>query len=967
MPQSHRGQFGPGSLLALLALAAGSAVADPLPPLRVNPALLGAGTPPAPAIAEPVAAVKPVAPAPQVVEPPPTARIDLSTDQPRNMAAPAPVPAQQARSTPPAKPATPPAASTKASPALPVQPPAPAPAPAPASLPPAAVAEAPRRPPEPQPKPEPLPPVVPRAATAESIQKPQEPPEVAEPRNIPPLYSAHVAAGELPDPRLKPSAAVLPWIKRPGEKLPTFIAADQVTSKVDVELVAEGNVEMRMRNTSLQSDRLTYLPATDEIEAEGNVRLAADGDRIQGPRMRMKMDENTGFFEQPEYSIRRVKTGSDPTLSTGNEAPPQVKPAPGHVKSGSLWTGDEEAPARDLTTGYGKAERMAFEGEGQFHLTNSTYSTCAPVAGRDPDWFMRTTDLRLDYDAEEGTARNATLVFQGVPILYSPWMNFSLNNERKSGLLTPTGGTTSRGGTEFTLPFYWNIAPNMDATFAPRIMAKRGTLWNAEYRYLEPTYRGTLQGQYLGHDKLTGTERTSYSLAHTQNLGYGFSGTLNLNGVSDNTFFSDLGHGPAVTSTTNLVRQGTLSYGGGWWSANLLVQSFQTLQDPDQPPVTKPYQRLPQLTVNAYRGDLPLGMALAFAGEYVDFRIPTQGMPEAKRFTMYPQLALPMQTDILSVTPKIGLSTTHYDFTNPPAGTPDKLTRTLPIFSVDSGMTYERDFDWQGKALTQTLEPRLYYLYVPNRSQNKIPVFDTGTTDFNFAQIFAENRYSGADRIGDANQITTMISSRLLDPQTGAEAVRAAIGQRFYFTGQKVTLPGEAKRNDHTSDLLGFFSGRVLPDASLDVAMEYNPQSRWFERFNVGGRYQPEAGKVLNAGYRFTRDQFSTPGVSQFDISGQWPVFGGWHGVGRVNYSIKDQRMIETVAGLEYDGGCWVGRVVFHRIATQQNTSNTSFFLQLEFNGFAQVGTNPLDMLKRNVSGYSVIGQQNPESPFITP
>ncbi len=943
MPQSHRGQFGPGPLLALLALAAGSAVAEPLPPLRVNPALLGAGTPPpATVVAEPVVAVKPAGPAPLAIEPPPTARVDLIAEPSRPSAAPASAPAPQARSAPAAKPAAPAVTSTKANPALPTQPPAPLPAPA--SLPPAAIAAAPRRPPEPQPKPEPLPPAAPQVTPVEAIQKAQEPPQVAEPRNLPPLYSAHLAAGELPDPRLKSTSGIMPWLATPGEQLPTFIAADQIAGQTDAELVADGNVELRKRNSILQSDRLTYRQQTDEVEAEGNVRLSRDGDHVQGPRMRMQMDDSTGFFEQPEYSIRRIKTGSAPTL----------------------WTGNEERPSTDLTTGQGTAARMDFEGNGQYRLTDSTYSTCAPVAGRDPDWFVRTTDLHLDYDSEEATARNATLVFQGVPIFYSPWLNFSLNNERKSGLLTPTGGTTSRGGSEFSQPFYWNIAPNMDATITPRIMEKRGTLFSTEFRYLEPNYRGVVHGQYIGHDQLTNSQRASYSLAHSQNLGYGFSGTLNLSGVSDNTFLSDFGQGPAMTSATNLPRQGTLSYGGAWWSANLLVQSFQTLQDPDQP-VTVPYYRLPQLTVSAYRSDLPLGMTFAFAGEYVDFRIPTQGALEAKRLTAYPQLSLPLQTDILSITPKIGLSSTRYEFNNQAAGTPDKLTRTLPIFSVDSGVTFERDFDWQGKALTQTLEPRLYYLYVPDRNQNNIPVFDTGTTDFNFAQIFAENRYSGGDRVGDANQLTTMLASRLLDPETGAEAVRAAIGQRFYFTSQKVVLPGEAKRNDHASDLLGFFSGRILPKTSLDVAVEYNPQSRWLERFNVGARYQPESGKVLNAGYRYTRDQFATPGLSQFDISGQWPVYGGWHGVGRINYSIKDQRMVETVAGFEYDGGCWVGRVAFQRIATQENTSNTSFFVQLEFNGFAKVGTSPLDILKRNVPGYGLIGQQNPEDQIITP
>ena len=968
MSQSHRGQFGPGSLLALLALAAGSAVAEPLPPLRVNPALLGSGTPPPPpAVAEPAAVAKPVGPAPRVVDVQPTTRVDLTAEQPRGTAAPAPSAASQpSRAMAPAKPAAAAPASTKPALALPAQ----APAPAPAS--PAAIAEAPRRPPEPKPQP------LAQAVPVDTIQKPQEPPQVAE-RTLPPLYSAHVAAGELPEPTLASTQVMMPWLKNPDEALPTFIAADRINGQTDVELIAEGNVELRKRNSSLQSDRLTYRQPIEEIEAEGKVRLSRDGDHVQGPRMRMQMEESTGFFEQPEYSIRRIKTGSAPTLWTGTEERRSANPSTARAKTGALWTGEEEELAGELTTGHGAASRMDFEGEGKYRLTDATYSTCAPVAGRDPDWFVRTTDLRLDYDAEEGTARDATLVFLGTPILYSPWLNFSLNNERKSGLLTPTAGSTSKGGLEFTQPFYWNIAPNMDATVAPRIMDKRGTLWNGEYRYLEPGYSGTIHGQYLNHDKLEDMRRSSYSMQHRQNFGYGFHGTLDLNGVSDDTFFSDLGSGSAIVSRTNLLRQGTLTYGGGWWSANLLAQRYQTLQDPDLPPVTEPYRRLPQLTVSASRGDLPLGMSFAFQGEYVDFRSANPTTDEGKRITLYPQFSLPLQTDIFSITPKVGLHSTRYDLetrynlAGAVTGGPDTMTRNVPMFSLDSGVTFERGFEWQGKSLTQTLEPRLYYLYVPNRDQNRMPVFDTGITDYNFAQTFAENRYSGGDRIGDANQLTAMLSSRLLDPETGAETMRASFGQRFYFTDQKVglpataTSPAEQLRTDRYADLLGSFSGRIMEKTYADANLQYSPQVRRMERFNLGARYQPEAGKVLNAGYRYTRDQLTQPGLSQVDVSGQWPLAGGWHGVGRINYSIKESRMIETVAGLEYDGGCWIGRVVFQRLATQEKDSNTSFFVQLEFNGFAKVGTNPLEMLKRNVPGYGVINQQNSETPVYTP
>ena len=903
----QRGKFGTGLRLALLALTASSAVAEPLPPLRVNQALLGFGTPPpAPPIA--VAATATIRPfaagAAQLTPPPPSAEVN-----------PAPPPAAPA-----AKPGTP-----VAKPAMPQALPA-----APAAVSPLAA---------------PLQPDQAKAILkhAEAIQKPQAPPQVAERPALPPLYSAHIATGALPDPELNSSGSLIPYLKRSDDLLPTFIVADQIAGKNDVEVVAEGNVELRKRNSILQSDRLTYWQETDELQAEGNVRLSRDGDRVSGPKMRMKMDDSTGFFEQPKYSIRRIKTGSAATL----------------------WTGEEERVSANLTTGYGEAKQMNFEGEGKYRLTDATYSTCTPVAGRDPDWFARTTDLHLDYDDEVGTARNATVYFKGTPILYAPWLSFSLNHERKSGLLTPSFGTTSRGGIEYTQPFYWNIAPNMDATISPRLMSKRGTLWNGEYRYLQASYSGTMQGQYMPEDKVEKKSRSSYSLAHAQDLGHGFSTTLALNGASDSTFFSDLGTGSAVVAQTNLLRQGTLSYGASWWSANLLAQSYQTLQDPSLPPVAEPYQRLPQLTVVANRSDLPLGLNFAFSGEHVSFRNPT--LVEGRRFTLYPQISLPMQTEVLSLTPKLGLHSTRYTLDRQAAGTPSRLTRNVPIVSVDSSVTFERDLNWMGQSLTQTLEPRLYYLYVPVRDQSQIPVFDSGLSDFNFAQMFGENRYGGGDRIGDANQVTAMLTSRLIDPLTGAEIMRAAFGQRFYFSTQHVGLPGEVLRSDRQTDFLGAISGRILPKTYIDTGIQYNPRLNRVDRLNLGGRYQPEPGKLLNAGYRYTRDQVGAPGLGQLDISGQWPVFGGWHAVGRFNYSTKDRRMVETVAGLEYDGGCWVGRVVMQRLATQTQESNTALFFQLELNGFARVGSSPLDILRRNVPGYGVINQQNPEGPFTIP
>lgn len=936
----------------MLALGTGSVAAEALPPLRINPSLLGAGTPIEKAVAEPAPATvvrsTPAAPftAPALIETPAPAKIDL-------------VPQQVTAQTIPQTAATIEKAARKAKTApkkslaaKPVEAPQPAaiaaapatPAPQPLPAVPVIVPDAPRRTEEKAPaayvapqteNPPPataqtLPPIDPDAGT---------PPTVEEQPVLAPLYSAHIAAGVLPEPQLLESRSLGAHPVLPGELLPTFITGDRIAGQTDTEMVITGNVELRKRNSILESDRMTHWQDSGDVEAEGNVRLSRDGDRMRGPKLRMNTDTSTGFFEQPEYVIRRIKTAS----------------------AASLYTGTEEPANPNLTTGRGSAAKLEFEGEGKYRLTDATYSTCAPPAGSEPDWFAKTTDLRLDYDEEVGTARNATLYFKGMPMLYSPWMSFSLNNERKSGLLAPTFGSTSKGGAEYSQPVYWNIAPNMDATLTPRIMSKRGTLWNGEYRYLQPGYSGIIQGQVLPNDKLVNKRRSAYSLSHGQSFGYGVSGTLDLNGASDGTFFSDLANGSSVIAQTNLLRQGTLGYNGGWWSVNALAQSYQTLQDPSLPAVAEPYRRLPQITVGANRRDLPLGLNFAFSGEYVNFKNKTQTLEEARRVTMYPQFSLPITTEAFQFTPKIGLHSTRYARDRRPVGTPDRLTRDVPIFSLDSGVTFERPATLFDAEFIQTLEPRLYYLYVPVRDQSQYPVFDTGSTGFGFAQIFSENSYSGGDRIADANQVTAAITSRLLDGETGAQLLSGTVGQRIYFTTQNVGLPGEVLRTGRRTDFLGALSGQILPKTYVDAGVQYSPRFSRVEVLNIGGRYQPEAGKVLNAGYRYTRDQ-----LGQIDISGQWPVFGGWHAVGRFNYSTKEARMIETVAGLEYDGGCWIGRAVFQRLATQTQQSNTALFFQLEFNGFAKIGSNPLDMLKRSVPGYGVINQQTDPTQPVT-
>ena len=782
---------------------------------------------------------------------------------------------------------------------------------------------------------------------------------------------------------------------------PIFLRADRMDGETDRQMNAYGDAELRKTGTVANAERMTYWPIDDEIEAEGNVRLQQPDSLITGPKLRLKLEDQIGYFEQPSYAFRRPpdkagKPETEQALAARLAGLGGAAGADGEWASGfaTPWTMGEGAgqvfsqstAMPTATEGRGTADRIDFEGENQYRAANATYTTCAP--GND-DWYARAGDLKLDYDHEEGEARNATVYFKDVPILYSPWLPFPLSDQRMSGLLPPKFGASSDNGFEYSQPYYWNIAPNMDATIAPRLMTKRGVQLSNELRYLNTMfgalYQGNVEAEVLPNDRLRdGDHRYGLSLLHTQAATpSGLSGTVNYNKVSDDNYYTDLSSNIARSSQTQLLQQGTLTYAGaGWWSSTLKLQQYQTLQPDDEETVREQYRMLPQFTLNARKPDFYLA-DVGFLGQYTNFTIRERLQdgklyPDGKRSVLYPQVALPYVTPGWYVTPKAGVNYRHYALTNQAAGTPDSISTTLPIYSVDSGMTFERPSNWFGRDFTQTLEPRLYYLYVPYRKQADIPNFDTAWADFNFAQIFSENQFSGWDKISNANHLTAALTSRLIEPATGNEIMRAMVGQRFYFDHNRVSLDEAATVDRNRSDFLAVFSGRILPAVFADTAVQYNADDQQVERYSLGLRYQPQPGKVLNAAYRYNRGTQSTDNlvdVNQVDFSGQWPLFGRWHGVGRLNYSFKDERsvaasdsqggrIIEAIAGLEYDAGCWVLRTVMQRQARTSNDASTSFFIQLELSGFARIGTSPLNLLKRSVQGYGLINQAGTESAF---
>ncbi len=692
------------------------------------------------------------------------------------------------------------------------------------------------------------------------------------------------------------------------DETPVFISAQQMEGKKGNQIVATGGVMLRKRGQTITADHMLYFQNSKDVLADGAVRVEQDGNEIQGPHLQLNLDTNIGVMKQPAF-----------------------------------YFGDNHAR--------GNADTLYMKDRQNYDLRNVTYTTC-PV--QQDDWLLKMSNLEIDRNRQIGTAHNARVEFMGMPILYAPWMDFALNNQRKTGFLGPVFGSTVQGGSEVTLPYYWNIAPNRDATLAPRVMIKRGLLLNNEFRYLEPAYSGEAHLDVLPGDRLANRTRSRLAFSHVQNFGHGLVGSANLNDVSDDAYFRDLSDTVSGTSQTNLPREGVLSYSNGWWNTAARVQSFQTLQDPAAP-VAAPYRRQPQISVGAQR--VLARTNVSFAGEFVDFRHPTS--INGRRLVLYPSVSYPLIAEpAFYLTPKFGLHNTYYAMgANNSGALPDTL-RTVPISSLDGGVTLERDWDLARQNFVQTLEPRAYYVYIPYRDQNLLPNFDSAQADFSFAQMFTENRFFGSDRVGDADQVTLSVTSRLLERDSGAERLRMTVGQRISAKTPQVNLVTPTATTNK-SDILLAASGHVTPAWSLDGALQYNPNQVHSEKYNISARYQPEGGKVLNLGYRFTRNS-----LRHVDLSTQWPLPGRWHAVARWNYSLQDSRILEALTGLEYNEKCWAVRLVAQRFATATQQVSTGFFVQLELNGLVMVGPDPLATLRQSVPGYTKLNESSSNAPM---
>ena len=702
---------------------------------------------------------------------------------------------------------------------------------------------------------------------------------------------------------------------------PVIIRAEEITGRPDREVNLERDAELIKGKTRMTADTACYKAVEDQMTASGNVNMWRFGDRYKGDALQLNLDSGKGWLLHPEYRL-------------------------------------------ELNNAQGRANRIDFINEEVLVATDGTYSTCE---GPNPDWYLKADTLRLDSGRDVGSAGKTVVYFKGVPIIGTPSMSFSLSGARRSGWLPPSIGLGAKGEGEVMVPYYFNLAPNRDLTVYPRMILRRGVQMGGTARYIGETdagpYSGETHAEVLVHDRVTDTNRWLVHTRHAQNLAPEWSYGWFVHAVSDEQYPSDFSKSVANSAERQLLRELRTDYQGKNWSLAARVQSYQVLQDPAAAAnpslrVPRPYDRLPQINFHTGRYDVAGGFDWALDAEATRFSHPT--LVQGSRAVVAPQLSYPFVRPGYFITPKVMLHATKYDIDASAAvpGIPgtasNSQNRVLPIFSLDSGMVFERESKLFGHAVTQTLEPRLFYVRTPYRDQSKLPNFDSADAGFNFAQIFTENRFIGADRIADANQVTAALVSRYLEPN-GAERLRLALGQRFYFSQQRVQLDPTVKLNKSRSDVLVAAGGRIAEDWSFDSAIQYNASNRSVYSSNYGVQWQPGAKKVVNAEYRYVRDSFKN-----LDLSSQWPLSLRWFGVGRVSYSLLDRKLIEILVGLEYKADCWVFRMGVQRFVTAAQTTATPVFFQLELNGLSKLGFgNPLESFYKNIPGYARL---NPES-----
>ena len=716
------------------------------------------------------------------------------------------------------------------------------------------------------------------------------------------------------------------------------IHSDHATLGVDGNATLKGHVNVRQGDREIHADEIQYNSKTNGFKTDSSLEYADPVVKITG--------------DGGDYSPTQ---GADFRSATFDL---------------------QQRPAR------GSADAMKLTPQGVIDLKGVRFTTC-PKA--EESWQIKAKSVTLDTGARIGEARSAIVDFEGVPILYLPWLSFPLSNERKSGFLYPTIGNNSRSGASVSVPYYWNIAPNADLTFEPIEYSRRNVDLGGEARYLSSNDHGEVTWNFLPHDSVYGAGRDRIKVTNSLELPDAFRFSVDAENVSDQHYFEDFAQGPEGTSTAFLQQQAKLTYRDEHWKIDGEVQHYRTM-DYTLDEADRPYARVPSLNVS---GDFGWGPAeqlhYGFDSEVVNFhRSVTPIEPDAVvtgpanalvpgpgnvclrvpnpcvngwRADVMPEVSLDFDAPGYFVRPGVAWRGTQYELDDTQPGQDKSPSRTVPIASFDTGLMFEREAGSHDQR-TITLEPRLLYLYVPYRNQDQLPMFDTGLPDLDPVELFRNNRYVGADRVGDANQVSVGVTSRLLDSRDGRQFLTATVGQIYYFTNPRVLLPdqyidgvptpAETPRTDNRSDFVAQVALTAFQDWSADIGIQWNPQTSQTERSEVNVQYKTSGQSVINVGYRYQRDV-----LEQAEVSSSWPVTDAWNIFVRGIYSIQDHKSLERFAGFEYRACCWRVRLGGRSfVSTRTGSSDTGVYLQLELTGLASVGSQSDSFLTTAIRGY---------------
>lgn len=714
------------------------------------------------------------------------------------------------------------------------------------------------------------------------------------------LWSLPPAAGAA-DWSLCPPQPALPDVGVPAPEEPgaTRARAQTVTSEGTTTLL-EGDVGVRRGTRTVGADRIRVDRDRNEAEAEGDVLFRTDAYAVEGESGWMDLD--TGAF--------RIE--------------------PGRYQHPGLHA-------------QGRAARIRRDDRGVSRFDRATYSTCPSST---EVWHIAADRVKLDPNTRQGTARNATLWFQGVPLLYTPWFRFPLGDERMSGFLVPSFGSSDSSGFTVGVPWYWNAAPNFDATIEPRLLSDRGTQLRTEWRWLSKAGYWQLDSELLpSDDRFGGDDRTLTRLEHRGRFDGGWATDIEATAVSDDDYFEDLGTDLSIASQTHLRRRADVRWSGGAGVWRGRLETFDTL-DEDIAPTSRPFERLPQITYTLTTGldDAADGWAFEGSVDAEAVRFERDAGDTGTRLYLNPAIEARREAPGWFLRPRLGLDLAAYDLDRSATAGPKAPARALPVLSVDSGLVFER----LGESYRQTLEPRAFYVFVPEESQDDIPVFDTGEFQFSFAQLFRDRRFTGPDRRGDANRLTLALTTRLLDRAAGREVFRASIGGIHHFDDREVTLPGRPPDREDNSNIAAAAAWAPTPAWRSTVDLHWDPSDSRLSEAELDVAFDGAGDRLFNANYRYLRDS-----REEVDLSFAWPLTRQWLAIGRTRYSLFEDRNIETLAGFEYDSCCWKLRAVAREFVRGDEEASQGIFFELVFKGLGSVGQEAGGVLEDAIRGYS--------------